>query len=139
MNIEIFARCIYVAPEISHNRLAVTTDADGDLFIEYVLFEPSGRERNAYRKKFPAEFLVPGTMYALVEFWDNYLLIEHRAGTYVFNDRAIVDTAPPSSCSSASTSREPSARRPRLATRRLSSASCVASAGFGSSASSSAT
>jgi len=81
MNIEIFARVIYVAPEVSHNRLSVTLQ-DGKPFVEYVLFDPSGVERNTFRKPFPEEFLRPGTMTALVEFWDGYAIIEHRHDTY---------------------------------------------------------
>lgn len=81
MNIEIIARVIYVAPEVSHNQLFVTQEG-GDIRIKYEVYDPSGAVRNAYDELFPAEWLVPGTLYALVEFWDGYTIIEHRAGTY---------------------------------------------------------
>lgn len=81
MNIEIFARVIYLDPAVSHHRLTVSLQ-DGKPFIEYVLFDPTGVERNSYRKPFPEEFLRPGAMTALVEFWDGYAIVEHRHDTY---------------------------------------------------------
>lgn len=82
MKIEIIARVIYVAPELSHNKLDVKHNEDGEIVVEYVVYDPSGSERNAYREAISADMLIPGKMYALVEFWDGYTLIEHRAGTY---------------------------------------------------------
>jgi len=82
MKIEIFARVIYVAPEVSNNELEIKKNNDGDIIVKYTVYDPTGAERIVYREKFPEEFLVPGTMYALVEFWDGYTIIEHRPGTY---------------------------------------------------------
>lgn len=82
MKIEIIARVIFVAPEVSNNKLVVRKTDDGDIRIKYEVYGPQGNVRNSYSEKFPAELLVPGTMYALVEFWDGYTLIEHRPGTY---------------------------------------------------------
>lgn len=81
MNIEIIARVIYVAPEVSHNQLFVTQEGN-DIRVKYEVYDPTGLVRNAYDDLFPAEWLVSGKLYALVEFWDGYTIIEHRAGTY---------------------------------------------------------
>ena len=82
MKIEIIARVIFVAPEMSNNKLVVRKTDDGDIRIKYEVYDPQGSVRNSYNEKFPTELLVPGKMYALVEFWDGYTLIEHRPGTY---------------------------------------------------------
>ena len=55
---------------------------DKDIRVRYEVYDPQGAVRNAYDELFPDDLLVPGKMYALVEFWDGYTLIEHRPGTY---------------------------------------------------------
>lgn len=81
MNIKIIARVVFTTPEHSHNKLVVTDTAEGPR-VKYEVYAPDGAVRNAFDGLIPAEFLLPGTLFALVEFWDGYTLIPHRPGTY---------------------------------------------------------
>jgi hypothetical protein len=84
MNIDIIARVVFVSPEVMNNSLSVTPDESDPTAtrIKFEIYGPSGIVRAAFDKTFPESYWTPGTMYALVEFWDGYALIAHRLGTY---------------------------------------------------------